>query len=102
VLIAVIGAKRARRSPEGRCEARGRPCPHDAVTRGRGRDGFMKDARGRWEDRNQRPAGPRPSEGEPWLLKDPGVAKQGATTGLAAEQEKVAVRHVVRHDRIGS
>jgi hypothetical protein len=47
-LIAVIGAKRARRSPEGRFEARGRPCPHDACAGGLDRAGFMKDARGRW------------------------------------------------------
>jgi hypothetical protein len=46
-LIAVIGAKRARRSPEGRSEARGRPCPHDACAGGRGRAGFMKNASGR-------------------------------------------------------
>jgi len=45
----VIGAKRARRPPEGRPEARGRPCPHDGrADGGHPRATFMKGARDRW------------------------------------------------------
>jgi len=56
-LIAVIGAKRARRAPEGRCEARGRPCRHyghrakRSGARGRRAERaatLMCDARDRW------------------------------------------------------
>ena len=46
-LIAVIDAKQARRPSAERRERRGRPCPHDGGAGGRGRDAFMKDARGR-------------------------------------------------------
>src|SRR5271155_1004479 len=46
-LIAVIDAEQARRSPEERCERRGRPCRHNARAGGNGRAGFMSGARGR-------------------------------------------------------
>ena len=55
VLIAVIGAKRARRSPEGRFEARGRPCRHYGRRATEASEGTARPARRDLNVRRARP-----------------------------------------------